>query len=147
MSRKRCHRRAIVPQPPRGLRAKLDAGQVRTLSLFHVVNLDAIARGDADDSILWDMARAVLTWHRAAELCGRGEPEMREQLHLVERLIQRYSRTGRVAFDGPDYQLAKAGLEVMDQLAREVDRQDAIAATEWAEREVNRLASTTRSVA
>lgn len=141
MSRKHCRRRIVVPLPPRGLRPKLSAGQVRDLALVHVVNLDAIARGEADAGMLWDLAGAVLTWWRVAELCGLGMPEMAVQLRLVEQLIERYKRTGRVGFSGPDYQMAKVGLEVMDQLARVVDKPTAIAAAEWSEAEINRRAA------
>lgn len=141
MTRKRCHRRPIVPQLPPGLRPKLSADQVLDLSLCHVINLDAIARGDAEPSMLWDLAGSVLTWSRAAQLVGAGVPEMTRQLEMIERLIERFRRTNRVLFDGPDYQLAKHGLQVMDELARTVDKAIAIAAADWSEREINRMAA------
>jgi hypothetical protein len=89
--------------------------------------------------MLWSFAGGVFTWSRVAELLQAGEPEMLEQLQVCERLIERYHRTGRVAFDGPDYQAAKRGVDVMDQLAELADRPTAIAAAEWSEAKVNQL--------
>ena len=74
-----------------------------------------------------------------AELLQTGEPEMREQLELASTLIERYGRTGRVLFTGTEYQLAKTGVEVMDQLAEIVDKPTAVIAAEWSERKVNEL--------
>lgn len=139
--RKRCHRRVIVPLPPRGLRPMLAPDQVRDLSLCHLVNLDAIARGSADESTLWQWIGSVHTWSRAADLLQRGTSEMAEQLHLATAVIERYGATGRVGFSGPEYQLAKLGVDVMDELARLVDRPTAIAAAEWSEARLNVLAA------
>lgn len=139
MSRKRCHRRAVVPMPPRGLRPKLDAGQVRDLGLAHTINLDVIARGEADEAVLWQTVGGVLTWSKVAELMQVGEDEMAAQLEMATRLVERYGRTGRVGFLGLEYQVAKRGVIVMDQLAEMVDRATAIAAAEWSEAEVNRM--------
>lgn len=124
-----------------GLRPKLSADQVRDVGLAHVVNLDAIARGDAPPAILWDLVRSVLTWSRAAHLAGIGEVEMQRQFDMVVRMLDRFQRTGRVLFDGPDYQLAKVGLQVMDELARSVDQGVAIAAAEWSDLQVSQMAA------
>lgn len=134
MTRKHTRRRVIVPLPPRGLRPRLTRDQLLDLGIVHAVNLDAIAKGEADETMLWEWIGGVLTWSKVAELLATGEPEMRAQLELTERLIQRFGRTGRVAFDGPDYQLAKTGLDVMDRLAEIVDRPTAIIAAAWSEK-------------
>lgn len=147
MSRKHCRRRAIAPKPPRGLRPRLAPDQVRDLGLAHVVNLDAIARGEANEALLWQWVGGVLTWSRVAELLQAGVPEMQAQLELAHRVIERYGRTGRVGFSGPDYQAARAGVQVMDLLAELVDKPTAIAAAEWSERRVNELAQAERQSA
>lgn len=134
VTRKHTRRRIIVPLPPRGLRPRLTRDQLLDLGIVHAVNLDAIAKGEADEAMLWEWIGGVLTWSKVAELLATGEPEMRAQLELTERLIQRFARTGRVAFDGPDYQLAKTGLDVMDRLAEIVDRPTAIIAADWSEK-------------
>lgn len=139
MTRKRCRRRAVVPQPPRGMRPRLDGAQVRDLGLCHVVNLDAIATGAADVSTLWQWVGGVLTWSRVAEALQAGALEMRAQLEVAERVIERYRRTGRVGFSGLDYQCAREGVQVMDQLSEVVDRATAVAAAEWSEARLNAL--------
>lgn len=139
MSRKRCQRRIVLPVPPRGLRPRLNASQVRDLGLAHSVNLDAIARGEADEAILWQWVGGILTWSRVADLLQAGVPEMQAQLELAHRVIERYGHTGRVGFSGPDYQAARAGVLVMDLLAEQVDKPTAIAAAEWSERRVNEM--------
>jgi hypothetical protein len=139
--RKQCKRRSIVPLPPRGLRPRLAADQVRDLGLAHVVNLDAIAHDQANEATLWQWIGGVLTWSRVAEQLRAGVPEMQQQVDLATRLVVRHRRTGRVGFSGEDYQLAKEGLQVMDQLAEMVDRPTAVAAAEWSERKVNQLAA------
>ena len=144
MTRKHTPRRRVTPLPPRGLRPRLTRDQLLDLGLAHVVNLDVIARGEAGEPLLWDYAGAVLTWSRVAILLDRGVPEMTEQLRLSARLIERYGRTGRVLFDGTDYQLAKDGIDVMDQLAAIVDRPTAIAAANWSEGKVAQMAADCR---
>jgi hypothetical protein len=139
--RKRCHRRPITPVPPRGLRPKLASDQVRDLAMCHNVNLDAIARGTADEATLWQWAGGVFTWGRVADLLQVGQPEMQIQLQLAGAVLERYGRTGRVGFTGAEYQCAKTGVLVMDQLAELVDRPTAIAAAEWSEAKISALAS------
>lgn len=139
MTRKHTRRRVIVPLPPRGLRPKLDAHQVNDLTLAHVANLDIVARGQATEEVLWQWIGGVLTWSRVATLLQVGEPEMAQQLELTHSLVERYGRTGRGGFSGTEYQLAKDGLQVMDQLAEMVDRATAIAAAAWSENKVDQL--------
>ncbi|MGV8824002.1 hypothetical protein [Methylibium petroleiphilum] len=140
MTRKRCHRRVIVPMPPRGLRPRLANDQVRDLAMVHLVNLDAIAKGTADESTLWQWVGGLFTWSRVATMLQAGEPEMELQLALATAVLERYERTHRIGFSGPEYQQAKDGVIVMDQLAELVDRPTAIAAAEWSEIKVSRLA-------
>jgi hypothetical protein len=144
--RKHCPRH---PQPrmPRWLRPRLASDQLRDLELVHLVNLDAIARGDADEQTLWQVVGGVFTWSRVADLLRLGSDDMRAQLELATRLVERYGRTGRIVFTGPEYQLAKRGVDVMDELARRVDRPTAVAAAEWSEARVNALSANTHQPA
>lgn len=139
-ARRRPTRDELLDRLPRGLRPMLSKTQQNQLALYHNVNLDAIAMGQADASMLWDYLGGVLMWHKAAELIGAGVAEMAPQLGVATRLVERYSRTGLVRFDGPDYQLARMGVLVMDELARLVDRANAGAAAEWSEAECQRIA-------
>ena len=139
MARKRCRRKPVTALPPRGLRPRLLPDQVRDLALAHVVNLDDIATGRAQASVLWQAMGGVLTWLRVAEALDKGLAVMQQQHALMLEVVARYARTGRVLFTGPEYQQAKQGVIVMDLLAEQVDRHTAIQAAEWAERRVNQL--------
>jgi hypothetical protein len=152
MTRKRCHRRAVHPVPA-WLRPRLAPDQQRDLGLAHWSNLDAIAHGAGDETLLWQVVGGVFTWSRVANLLAQRNAdytpavdEMRAQLELATRLVERYGATGRVAFTGPDYQLAKRGAEVMDELAIVVDRDTAVVAAEWSEARVNALSSARAAV-
>lgn len=129
MSRKRCHRRTVVPVPPRGL----TRDQLTTIGLYHWATVEAIRTGQADEEDMRSWAESCFTWSRVAELLGTGEPEMKTQLEVAERLIQRWRATGRVVFTGPDLQLAQQGAAVMDELACIVDTTTAVAAAHWSE--------------
>ena len=141
MTRKRTPRRIWLPVPPRGLRPLLACDQVRDLSLVHNVNLDSIATGQADEATLWQTVAGALTWSRIADRLGLGEDEMAMQLHMLEGVVQRYSRSGKVGFTGTEYQLAKRGVLVQDELARIVDRHTAVEAAEWSEQRVNQMSA------
>lgn len=145
MSRKHTRRRATVPMPPRGLRPKLTSSQVEAIGMAHIVNLDAIAKGQADESVLWQWVGGLFTWSRTAELLDVGVPEIEPQLELATSVIERYGRTGRVLFTGPEYQLAKFGVLVMDELASLVDQVTANAAADWSEAKVAALSATCRA--
>lgn len=152
--RKSCHRRPVTPLPPRGLRPRLAPGQVRDLGLVHWSNLDALATGHGSEQLLWQVVGGVLTWSRVAEMLAERNAdytpavqEMRAQLELSTRLVQRYGASGRVGLTGPDYQLAKRGAAVMDELAVVVDRATAVAAADWSERRVQMMTGETGDVA
>lgn len=139
--RKRCRRKVIEPKPPRGLRPMLLPSTQRTLEIYHLQNLDALARGQATHDVLWEWAGGVLTWARVAEVLGVGLPEMHEQLELATAVLERFRDTGRIGFTGPQYQLAKTGVMVMDQLACQVDQAAAEAAAAWSQQQVDRVTS------
>ena len=120
-------------------RPRLDAQAIQDLGLVHVTNLDSIAKGTADEDILWQWAGGVLTWQRVAEKLGCGVDEMAAQRKLMDDLVDRFERTGRVLFTGLEYQLAKDGVGYMDDLAEVVDLATAVAAVEWSEATVNKI--------
>lgn len=144
MSRKRCHRRQVQPKPPRGLRPRFDASRLATIGIAHLSTLDDIARGGATVQTLWDMAEAVFTWTRVAEVLGEGVPEMAPQLELAARVIERFGRTGRIAFTGPEYQIAKEGVQVMDALAQRTDVDTAQDAARWSDQHLAKVVAAQR---
>lgn len=143
MTRKRCHRRPITPVPPRGLRPTLAPAQVRDLALCHLVNVDAIAAGQADAETLWQWAGGVLTWSRVAELSPAWHDDVRQLmaagLDLVQAVADRWIRTGRVGFSGLELTQARLLVELQDAMAEAVDRVTAIRAAEWSEDTLNRV--------
>lgn len=139
MTRKRCKRRPVVPMLPKGLRPKLDADQVMDLAIVHISNLDDIALGRGTPDLLWQVTGGVLTWSRVAEKTGQHVDAMREQLDMMRAVTDRWTRTGRVLFTGPEYQTAKRGVEVMDELALIVDRAIAVEAANWSEDQLQHI--------
>ena len=139
--KRRPTRAQLLARMPRAFRPKLARDQRLDLGLCHMQNLDAIATGTAERSMIWDYVGGVLTWYKVAQLLDVGLPEMTLQLEVATRLVERFGRTNRLLFDGPDLQLARLGVMAMDQLAEIVDRQTAITAADWSELEVNRIAA------
>jgi len=144
MSRKRCHRQALLALPPRGMRRKLPASKVTTIAIAHMQNLDDVMSGKATVQVLWDMAESVFTWMRVAEVLGQGVEEMAPQLEVAAAVIERFGRTGRIGFSGLEYQKAKHGVQVMDELAAIVDADTAKAAAAWSDRKLAALVSAER---
>lgn len=144
MTRKHTPRRARPALPPPGMRPRLSAEQVRDLGMAHWVNLDAIASGTADVATLWQWIGGALTWSRVAHLLQHAEAiaAMDAQMLACQAVIDRWRRTGRIGFAGPEYQQAKAACDWMDALAETVDRHRAIQAAEWSEAMLQRVVST-----
>lgn len=137
----------LLNRMPRAFRPRLQASQITELGICHWQNVDAVRAGAADAQVMWSMAGGILTWSRIAELLQAGVPEMKAQLEMMERMIVRWKRTGRIGLSGLDLQLAKDGADFMDQLAALVDKPTAIAAATWSELEVQRLADQAQEVA
>jgi hypothetical protein len=131
--RKRCHRRIRPALPPKGLRPKLTAAQVRDLDTTHLQTLDDIANGRGTEASLQQWAGAVATWLNVAQMVGIGVPEMQQQADVVESLTARFNKTGRVLFSGPELQRARVGVAVMNELAVLTDASTARVAADIAE--------------
>jgi hypothetical protein len=125
--------------PPRALRPRMDAERVRALGLVHIANLDLMAKGQAGAEVLLQVMGGTLTWHRVAQVLGRGEAEMVDQLELMNAVFERFRAHGRVLFTGLEYQRAKHGVDVQDALAELVDEHTAVEAATWSEAQVHRL--------
>lgn len=138
MTRK-ARRRVITPMPPRGLRPKLTKDQQLDLAIVHMQNLDLVATGRADAQVMLHLVEQSMTWLRVAELMGSRVEEMQQQLQVALQVVRRFERTRRVGFSGPEYQLAKVGVEVMDDLAQRADKATAVAAVAWSEGEFERV--------
>lgn len=141
MSRKRTPRRPRPALPPPGMRPRLSADQVRDLGMAHWINLDAIATGTADVDTLWQWVGGALTWARVAQLLQHPQAlaAMHAQMQACFAVIERWRRTGRVGFAGPEYSAAREACGWMDALACAVDRHRAIQAAEWSEHTLQRV--------
>lgn len=162
MTRKHTRRRVVVPLPPRGLREKLNGSSLTTLAIAHMTNLDEICRGTANVQTMWDLCGAVFTWSHAAQMLPPGHlvsiyqpgadeaqdvvatEAMVAQLDLAAKVVERYHRTGRIGFSGPEYQLAKLGVQIMDRLAERIDLASAKVAADWSEATLDRLVAEAR---
>jgi hypothetical protein len=133
------------------MRPKLKRSQVVELSVAHLVAVDAIARGDADEAVLWQWAGGLLTWWQAAQLSPRwtdeARAEMRGALDLVQAVAERWIATGRVGFSGPQLQQARDLCALMDAMAEEVDLHVAMVACEWGANMLNAIKDRADSVA
>lgn len=144
MTRKRMRRQVVTPMPPRGLRPRFARQVLTHIALAHIETLDEIARGGATEATLWHMVEAAFTWQRVAQVLRVGEPEMLQQLQLATQVVERYRDCGRIAFTGPEYQLAKLGVQVMDALAEQVDEATAKAAAAWSNAKIDQLVAHAR---
>lgn len=139
--------RPHIPVAYKRPRARLAPDQVRDLALVHNMTLDALAKGHAGPAVMWELVEGALTWSRVADLIHLDQDEMRGQLELATRVVERYGATGRVALEGLEYDVARHGVMVMDELASRVDVVTAIAAAEWSERRLVVLMSATQRAA
>lgn len=137
--RKRCKRRPIAALPPKGLRIMLKPSTVRELLIAHHNHFDDVIHGRATIDTVWQMAGAALGWSKIAESLGMGEPEMARELTMINSMIGRWERTGKVGFSGPELQTARDSFDVLEQLAQAVDWITACAAVDWAEARINRI--------
>ena len=126
-------RRTLEAAPPRWLRVRMHRGKVLDLHLLHELLLGDLLAAQATEATLWEHAAMVLTWSRAAQLLGLGEPEIAPQLDLSAQLIERWRRTGKVGLTGPERAIARHGAMVMDALAEAVDQRTATEASLWSE--------------
>ncbi len=137
--RKSTRRQMWLPLPPRGMRPRLARDQLTDLALAHLTNLDVMVKGQGDESLMWQLAEQALVWSRVADLTGQLQHDMRQQLEVVASVVRRFGTTGRVGYSGAEYQTAKAGIDVMDQLAELADKHQAIEAALWAEQAMEAL--------
>lgn len=122
-------------KPPPGLRPRLDRLKVLSTHLVHAENIAMIASGQGTQQTLYDHAHAVLVWLTLARDYHERYGTLAETLRVleaayaaVEPLIERWQRTGRVGFTGPELQMAREATPHMDAMAELVDRDDADAA-------------------
>lgn len=64
--RKTTRRQVWAQLPPRGMRPRLARDQLTDLALAHLTNLDVMVKGEADESLMWQLAEQALLWSQVA---------------------------------------------------------------------------------
>lgn len=149
--RKRTARKVWAKSPPPGLKPKLTRSQVIDLGLAHWANVETISSGKGTPEILYQHMAGLFTWLYVATLLAVKQPDiyadakqaMEAAVTACKDMADRYRRTGRVGFSGPEYLMAKEACEWADALAEVTDRETAIIAAEYSERTIDRLQTTT----
>lgn len=119
---RRAARRIKRPAPARFKPwERLSDSQVQDLALCHLVNLDAISKGQGTEATLYQWIGGVLTWHHVSRLVHLHEADMDEQLALARAMIRRHHVDGRIGFTGPEYQLANRSEKLLAQMALPVE--------------------------
>ncbi len=118
---------------------RLTASTLLSLEIVNQDTFNQLAFGKPTAQTVWDWVGNVLLWSRAADLLELGQDEMCAQLQGCVLVIDRLLRTGRAGFDGPGLRLARHGVDVMNELARQVDAGTAHEAAVWAEKQLARI--------
>jgi hypothetical protein len=143
--KKHTKRRVVAPIPPMW-RPRITKSQQTALEVGHLALLDAIVKGDGTLEVALQWAGAVYTWRTVAQILDLGIEEMAAQVVVLDSMIDRYRKHGRIGFSGPEYQAAKDGVDVMAALAERADRFTAIAAAEAGEVLANKLEASLREL-
>ena len=135
-----------IAKMPRWCRPKLEREKLQQIALMHIAHVDTVVRGEGTIDLLWDILEGILTWSQVAKTIDVGGPEIIAQIDLFQAVLDRYQRTGKVGFSGPEYQLAVTGTVHMEMLSQEVDQLTALRAAQWAERQVMQLKADTKAI-
>jgi hypothetical protein len=137
--KKQCKRKVIIPMAPKGLRPKLKISTRIKLVEDHKAAVEKFRLGQAMHDDLLAYSGCLLTWKKIAELKMVGESEMDVLLLDAEQITQRYGRTGKVGFSGPEYQRAIDGVQIMDELADESDWPSMCQAVDYSQRAMAKI--------
>jgi len=114
---------------PKFWQPKLDEDMKRDAQIIHWDLVTRFTDGTATTQDLWDWMETGFTYTQmmrmlaadGMEFTQEAQEALAAQLETYEKVIERYRRTKRVAFNGPEYLIAKAAANVMDALI-ELDR-------------------------
>lgn len=121
--------RAKRQQLPKFWRGSLNHDQQRDCKLIHWDLIDRFVNGTSTTDDLWDWVETGATYSQMMRLLAKDgtdfTPEameaVAEQIGIYESVANRFARTGRVAFSGPELLIARAAANVFDDLV-EIDR-------------------------
>lgn len=124
---------------PKFWRPKLQADQQIDAKVTHWDLVGRFTSGAATVEDLWDWIETGFTYSQMMHLLAKdgleftyeAQAALAEQLGIYEAVIARYRTTGRVGFNGPQLQIARAAAYIMDGLI-ELDRHGiAVQAAQW----------------
>lgn len=120
-------KRAALAMPaalPKFWRPKTAPDVQLTCKIIHWDLIELITQGKATRAELWDWMETGFTYSQLMRLLAQDGTEftpeaiaaVQEQIDSYEAIAQRYQRTGRVGFTGPELLIARAAAEVFTDL-------------------------------
>lgn len=120
-------KRAALAAPaalPKFWRPKTTPGQQLTCKVIHWDLIEHITHGTATRTELWDWMETGFTYSQLMRLLAQDGTEftpeaiaaVQEQIDSHDAIAQRFQRTGRVGFTGPELLTARAAAEVFTDL-------------------------------
>lgn len=136
--RKRKTRR-FEGQLPKFFAPKIPDSVATSAKIVHWDLFNRMVTGQADAADLWDWIETGYTYCKLAELHQEDGTEftgaigiLDRQVDIFDAVLQRWKRTGKVGFSGPEMAIAREACEVYDALI-EIDRHGLTAkAGQWA---------------
>lgn len=133
-------KRLYQGQLPKFWQPKLVTEQRLDCKVIHWDLITRFTSGTADKVDLWDWIETGYTYCKLIELHQADGTEftpeaieaVSDQVNIFDSVIQRYKRTGRVAFNGEELCIARAAAHVFDDLI-DIDRHGiSVKAAQWA---------------
>lgn len=135
---------------PKFWRPKLAPAQCLSAKIVHWDLVDRFVNGTATYIDLWDWIETGFTYSQimrllaedGTEFTPEAESALAGQLDIYLNVIARYRTTRRVAFNGPELNIARAAAHVMDGLI-DMDRHGiALKAAMWSIEQMSRIRQT-----
>ncbi|HYF16325.1 MAG TPA: hypothetical protein VEA40_00550 [Ramlibacter sp.] len=117
-------RQAMQADLPKFFRPKVSEAQQRTARVIHWDLIDRFTNGTATREDLWDWMETGYTYSLMVNLLVQDGVELTDeavqaiaaQLDIYQAVADRFARSGRPGFTGPELAIARTAAEVMDGL-------------------------------
>lgn len=140
-------KRQYAGQMPKFWQPKLDTTQRLDAKIIHWDLIARFVSGTANDGDLWDWIETGFTYSQimrlqleaGTEFTAEAIAAISEQIDIYASVCERFRKTGRAGFSGPELCVAKAAAHVMDGLL-DIDRDGiAVRAARWSIEQMNRI--------
>lgn len=119
-------KRAALAALPKFWQPKITPGQQLTCQVIHWDLIEQITHGTATRTELWDWMETGFTYSQLMRMLAQDGTEftpeaiaaVQEQIDSYDAIAQRFQRTGRVGFTGPELLTARAAAEVFSDLIK-----------------------------